>query len=161
VLAREHIDISYVATAESDARNENAHTYVLMLVLGLVVLGISIVGAVGLATALSASVIERTREFGIMRATGARSSQVVWIVLCEALFVGALSATVAIALSALLTLLIVQQMRSQTSLPLSLVFSSVAAVAWLVMSLVIAALASIYPAKRAVGLTVRRALSLT
>lgn len=161
VLGREHIDIGSVSTTESVARNEKAHTYVLMFVLGLVVLGVAVVGAVGLATALSAGVIERTREFGILRATGARTSQIVRIVVCEALFVGALSGAVAIALSAPLTLLIVKQLRSQTGLPLSLVFSSVAAISWLAMALLIAALAGIYPAKRAAGLTVRRALSFT
>jgi putative ABC transport system permease protein len=122
----------------------------------------AIVGGVGLAATLSASVVERTREFGVLRTIGGSPATVVRMVITEGLFVGAVSwfgALVgALPLSAAVgTHVGALAFRS----PLPLVLSPQAPFVWLAVVVGVSALASAIPAWRASRLTVREALAYT
>src|SRR5262249_27264780 len=56
-----------------------------LLSLGVVM---GLVGTLALASAVSLSVVERTREFGVMQTLGATPARVMWVVAAEALFIG-------------------------------------------------------------------------
>lgn len=119
------------------------------------------IGGLGLASMMTVNVLERTREIGIMKAIGASPAMVLWIVLGEAVTIAVLSWLVAIVVAAPLILAIGQLSAGMfgSALPFALPLPALAL--WLGIILVIAAVASIWPASRASRLVVREALAYT
>jgi putative ABC transport system permease protein len=140
-------------------RSQAAHVYILLALAAVIVLAMAAVGTLGLATALMGQVMERTREFGILRALGASTQHITRGILAEAALAGILSWVVALALSIPLTLLSVRALAATIQQPLGAQWSIAAPAAWLVLGVAFAAAASIYPARRAAALTVRQALA--
>jgi len=135
-----------------------------MLPLILIFLGLSIamgvVGFVGLASTMSTNVIERTREFAVMRAIGARAATVRRIVVAEGVFIALVSCAVAVIPAILLTAAIGAGFGRQFlngTLPFQV--SIAAVVIWIVAVILGAVLATLAPASRASRLTVREALT--
>ena len=135
-----------------------------MLPLIAIFLGLSIaigvVGCIGLASTMSTNVLERTREFGVMRAIGASAATVRRIVVAEGIFVAVASCVVA-ALPALLLTVVMSAGLGNLFLFGALPFrvSGLAIVIWVVVAVLGATLASLVPAYRASRrLTVREAL---
>jgi len=56
------------------------------------------VGAVGIANTMYTSVLERTREIGIMKAVGAQNSDIMWIFLIESGLLGLVGACIGVGL---------------------------------------------------------------
>lgn len=129
----------------------------LLLAMGVL---IASVGALGLAGTMSTNVLERTREIGVMRAIGASDGSVLKIVIIEGVIIGLISwgagALLAYPVGALLAQT-VGVVLFQSALPY--VFSSGGLVMWLVIVIVLAALASFLPAWKASRLTVREVLA--
>ena len=120
----------------------------------------AVVGTLGLASAMSSSVIERTREFGVMRAIGATSRVVLRNVVSEGVFTGLLSWLIAIPLSLPLSTQVGNLVGSLSfRMPLPLFLSPVALGIWLVVVLAGSAAASAFPAQRAARLTIRETLA--
>jgi len=118
------------------------------------------VGALTLASAMSLTVAERTREFGVMQALGATPDRVIWIVVAEGIFVGGSSWFAAVALALLMSSLVGELVGSAMFLgPLPLVVSPVAVVTWLAVALLGSAAAAAVPARAAAQLTIREALA--
>lgn len=135
--------------------------HVVVLVRSLIGLSIlmAIVGALALGATMSASVVERTREIGVLRALGARPGQLRWMILVEGWLVTAVSLPVALALAVPLSAGIGWWVgRLAFELPLPLDLSWTAAAGWSIGVAAIATLASLVPAIRAGRLTVREAL---
>lgn len=152
-----------VLSAASVGRLEAAgagHMLPLILIfLGLSV-GMGVVGFVGLASTMSTNVMERTREFGVMRAIGARGATVRNIVVGEGVFIALASCVVAAVPALVLTAAMGAGFGRQFlngTLPYQV--SVLAVVVWLVAAIVGAVLATLAPASRASRLTVREALS--
>jgi putative ABC transport system permease protein len=121
---------------------------------------LGLVGALTLASAMSLSVVERTREFGVMQTIGATPGRVIWVVVAEALFVGALSYVASVALALLLSWQIGARFGATLfGGPLPLVVSPVAMVASLAVALLGSAAASALPARSASRLTIRETLA--
>ena len=138
----------------------SGHVYI--LIVGLIVMSvlIAIVGALGLVSSMGTSVIERTREFGIMRSIGARSGAVLWNVISEGIFIGLMSWVIAVVLSLPLSLMIGRLIGILAfRFPLSLVLSPTAVFIWLGIIVVGSIAASAYPARQASQLTVRETLA--
>jgi putative ABC transport system permease protein len=159
-LAAEGIGVAGVVDA--DWRNTVLRAHMAIVQGALQALGVvlGVVGALALASAMSLSVVERTREFGVMQTLGATPARVIWVVVAEALFIGALSWLAAVALAVLLSSLIGAAVGSALfGAPLPLVVSPVAVLAWLAVALLGSAAASAYPASAASRLTIRETLA--
>jgi len=129
------------------------------LMLAMAVLA-AVVGSVGLMSTMSVNVVERSREIGVMRAIGASSAAVLGIFVVEGLMVGLMSWLIAVPLSypgALAFSKVVGDTLFQ--MPLDFDYSAQGVVAWLVIVLILSALASLWPALRATQVTVREALA--
>jgi putative ABC transport system permease protein len=137
-----------------------AHLAILIDALLFMALLMALVGALGLASAMGTSVVERTREFAIMRTLGGTPRTVLRNVLAEGVFIGALSFLLAVPASLPFSLLVgrvVGNLSFRTPLPF--VLSHGGTLAWLAIVLLGATLASLLPARRASQLTVQDALA--
>jgi putative ABC transport system permease protein len=135
------------------------HLYILIFVLIVMSLLMALVGILGLASAMTTGVLERTREFAVMRAVGASNTAILRTVIGEGVFVGTLSVAAATVLSAPLTMAVAQAVGTSSLGPALGVVSTAAMPLWLIMVLVGAAAASAYPAWTASKLTIREALA--
>ncbi len=160
-LEHEKIGVKSILTEKLFGAAQAGHIYLLVFALGFIATMMALVGTLGLASALSTSVIERTREFGVMRAIGARSVDVLKGVLGEGLFTGLLSWLVAVPLSIPISMGVGSVLASISNQPLSLALSPGAAGLWLGIVMLASAAASVYPASQAARLTVRQTLAFT
>jgi putative ABC transport system permease protein len=138
----------------------DGHLYALVTVFLAIATVMGVVGLIGLGSTMSANVLERTREFGVMHAIGAPASAVRRIVVAEGIFMALASCLVAIGLTAGLTEALdagTGNLMMSASLPYR--FSGVALVVWVTAIVLGAALATLAPAVRASRLTVREALA--
>ena len=150
---------STVPTTELRAAIDN-HVVVFIAVLIALAALMAIIGALGLASAMSMSVIERTREYGVMKVIGAAPSFLRRLVLSEAVMTGAIGFVIAAAASVPVSVLVGTALgRLAFDLPLPLVVSIPAIAAWAVIAVVGAALSSIAAASRSARLTVRESLA--
>lgn len=160
-LERERIGVRSVWTEKLLGAAQAGHIYILVFALGFIAVMMALVGTLGLASALSTSVIERTHELGVMRAIGARSGDVKKCLLNEGLFTGLMSWMIAVPLSSPISMGVGRVLASISNQPLSLTLSPGAAASWFVIVVLASAAASVYPATRASRLTVRQALAIT
>jgi putative ABC transport system permease protein len=156
---REHIGVKSVLTDKRFAAAQGGHVYVLVFALGFIAAMMAVVGMLGLASSLGISVIERTREFGVMRAIGARSGAIIRTVVGEGLLIGLLSWIVALALSLPLSAQVGGVLASISAQELSLELSVSGAGWWLAIVLFGSTAVSCYPARQASKLTVRKTLA--
>jgi putative ABC transport system permease protein len=151
-----------VAQATSQARVGQAlagHLFILIFVLIVMSMLMAVVGCLGLASAMATGVLERTREFAVMRAIGARSATILRIVIGEGVFAGTLSVAAAALLSVPLTVAVARVVGTGSLGPAPGVVSAGAIPLWLGIVLAGAAAASAYPAWKASKLTIREALA--
>jgi len=138
----------------------NGHVYILIYALMLMSLLMAVVGTLGLTSAMSTGVTERTREFGIMRTIGGRSGTVLRNVIFEGVFIGLMSWAIAVILALPLSKVVGALLGNLAfRTPLELVFSASAVLIWLLLIVVGAVLASAFPAQRASKLTIRETLA--
>lgn len=123
-----------------------------------VVLGV--VGGLGLMGTMSINVIERTREIGVLRAIGASNGAVLQIFIVEGILIGMISWALGTLLAIPLSRLICDALGNALfRAPLSYTFSIPGALGWLVVVILLAALASFLPAHGASRLSVREVLA--
>jgi putative ABC transport system permease protein len=139
--------------------SQSAFSVLIYLLLTMGVL-IALVGSIGLASAMSINVVERTREIGVMRAVGATARAVATVFVVEGVLIGCLSWLLAVPLSlpgayALGT--VVGQAIVQ--IPLDFAYSVGAVFLWLCIVTVLSILASLWPALRATRVSVRQSLA--
>jgi putative ABC transport system permease protein len=130
--------------------------YLLLSLAGLAAL----VGGIGLMGTMSINVIERRREIGVMRATGATSPTVATIFVIEGVLMGALSWLLAVPLSYPGARLLGNVLGdSLMHIPFEFVYSTSGMLLWLAIVIVLSALASLWPARQATRVSVREALA--
>ncbi|MFL5756188.1 MAG: ABC transporter permease, partial [Chloroflexota bacterium] len=133
---------------------------ILTLFLSTMAVLLGVVGALGLTGTMSINVVERAREIGVLRAVGASDGGVLRIFLIEGVIIGllswALGAIVAVPISKLLS---DAHGNVFARRPLAFAFSIEGVAAWLLIVLVLAAVASLLPAWRASRLAVREVLA--
>ncbi len=121
---------------------------------------LAFVGGLGLMGTMSINVLERTREIGVMRAIGASNGNVLQIILVEGVLIGMLSwlagAVIALPLGKVLADAIGVAI-FRTALTYN--FSTMGALLWLGIVVVLAMVASFLPAWNASRLTVREVLA--
>lgn len=119
-----------------------------------------VVGGLGLASTMSLSVLERTREIGVLRAIGARRGAILTIVQVEGLVVGIASWAVAIPLSVPMSVLLGQAFgRIMIPVPVTYAPEPAAVGQWFAVVLIVSVVACAWPALRAMRITTAAALS--
>jgi putative ABC transport system permease protein len=152
-----------VRSADSIARHEAAtggHLAPILVILLATALPMGLIGCIGLASTMSANVLERTREFGVMHAIGAHPKAVRRVVVAEGVLVAVVSCLVAtlpaLGLTAALGALLGDLFFNA---PLPFRVSILAVVIWTALVVLGAMLATEAAASRASRLTVREALA--
>jgi putative ABC transport system permease protein len=150
---------SAASVSRAEAISEGHLGPVILILLGIA-LPLGVVGVIGLASTMGANVLDRTREFGVMHAIGARPRAVRRIVTVEGVFLALASLLVA-ALPALgLTAVLGAGLGNLFfSAPLPFRVSVPAVGIWTALVVLGAVLATDAAATRAARLTVREALT--
>ncbi len=121
---------------------------------------LGVVGVIGLASTMSTNILDRTREFGVMHAIGARPKTVRRIVVAEGIFLALASCLVAAIPTLGLTAVLGAGLGNLFfSAPLPFRISTVAVVIWITVVILGSLLATEAAATRASRLTVREALA--
>lgn len=139
--------------------SDTSFSYVIIMLLVLAVI-VALVGGIGLMGSLWISVIERTKEIGIMRAIGATSSRILGMFILEGVIQGLLSWVFAVPVALLVTPLMANALgQTMFKSALDYQFNFAATLAWLGIILVISVLASAIPARNASQINVRQSLN--
>jgi len=136
------------------------HSGILVGVILLIASTIGFVGLIGLGATISTSVIERTREFGVMKAIGASGATIRRLVVFEGIFIAVVSCGVAAIPAMALTWAMgagLGNLFLNTSIPL--VVSAPGIAIWILVVVLGAVLATLAPALQASRLTVRDSLA--
>lgn len=144
-----------------DIKSQVTSLYHILVVFLLVMsLLTALVGGIGLMGMMSINVLERSKEIGVMRAIGAANGDIVKIFWGESMIVSLLSFGLAIILSVPLSRGVARAVGMafiQSPLDFAYAYNGIAY--WLVIVIVVGALASIAPALNAANLSVRQSLS--
>ena len=150
---------SAASVSKSDAGTA-AHLGPIILIVLAISIAMAVIGCIGLASTMSANVLERTREFGIMHAIGARPRAVRRIVVAEGVFLALASCLVAVIPTLGLTMAMSNGLGTLfLYAPLPFRISLLAAGIWIALVILGAILATEAAATRASRLTVREALA--
>lgn len=136
--------------------------HIVILIRSLIAMAavMAIVGALGLSATMGVSVLERTREFGIMKTLGATPRRIKNLVIAEAAFIGALSWVAALVLSLPLTAWLDSLIGNLGFVaPLPFIVAPMAILAWLVLVALVSLVATLVPSSRASRTSVIQALA--
>jgi putative ABC transport system permease protein len=150
---------SAASISRGDAASE-AHMGPLVTIILAIAIAMGVIGGIGLASTMSANILDRTREFGVMHAIGARPKTVRRIVVAEGVFLALTSCLVAILPTLGLTVVLGARLGNLfLYAPLPFRVSILAVGVWVALVILGAALATDAAATRASRITVREALA--
>ncbi|MCB9422962.1 MAG: ABC transporter permease [Ardenticatenaceae bacterium] len=145
--------------SEDRAYAVNQFSIVTNIMFGLALV-MGVVGGIGLMGSLSISVVERTREIGVLRSIGADNATIMWMFVMEGVLQGLLSWLMAVPLGFVVARPM-SRILGQTILQVDLdfAFNGTAVLIWLIAILSISVLASLVPAHNAARISVRESLA--
>ncbi len=150
---------SITRMAEERAENEAIFNIVINLLAVMAVL-LALVGGLGLMGMMSISVLERTREIGVMRAIGGSDGAVRRVFIVEGVIIGLISWLLGVVIALPLSQLLSRAVGlALLQTPLVYTFSLEGMLLWLALVVLLSALASFLPAWNASRLTVREVLA--
>ena len=159
-LDRSGIQVSSIRALDDVRQSFADHLVIIKSALIFAALLVVLVGGLGLTTTLTLNVLERTREIGILSAIGATPRTIARGVVIEGVVMAILSWCVAVILAIPITFAldaVTGQMFIRSALNF---FMSPAAVAgWLLLAVILAALSSFHPARRAARMAIKEALA--
>jgi putative ABC transport system permease protein len=148
------------AQVQTRAQFEQSQLSTINTVLGLVyaLLALAVlIALIGIVNTLMLSVLERTREIGLLRAVGMRRPQVRSMIRSESVILAVFGAVIGIVIGTLMGLALVSSLRqsglTETTVPVTRL------VLFLVLAAVLGLLAASWPARRAAKLDVLRAIA--
>lgn len=154
------IDINDTKTIYQNRNDIDTQLGMVIIMLAVLAVLMALVGGIGLMGALSISVVERTREIGVMRAVGGRTLTILGMFVMEGLLQGVFSWLAAVPLSLALSQPLAAGLGAVLfSATLDYQYNFGAVLVWLTTVLVIATLASIIPARNATLISVRESLA--
>ncbi len=154
------IEVGSAASVKRNQEASEAHMGPLVTIILAIAIAMGVIGGIGLASMMSANILDRIREFGIMHAVGARPSAVRRIVVAEGVFLAVASCLVAIIPTLALTKVLGARLGNLfLYAPLPYRISALAVGIWLALVILGAALATDTAATRASRITVREALT--
>ncbi len=160
LYSQRNMKVSEITTGPSErAQNDMQFGMIVYMLLSMAVLA-ALVGGIGQMGALSISVIERTKEIGILRAIGAGSGTIMRMFVMEGVLQGVLSWLFALPLSLLFAPVMATNLgRVMFGTNLVYRYDTQSAVVWLLIVVVIGTVASIGPARNATKISVRQSLA--
>ena len=108
-----------------------------------------VVGGIGIMNTMLMSVLERTREIGVMKAIGATNKRILSIFLAEAAFIGMIGGAVGILMGALVSYGVSHAVAVYTGFQMKTVLSPQLLVGALLFSMLVGVISGVYPAMRA------------
>ena len=151
-----YADVQVQTRAQFEQMQVSAVNQLLGLVYALLALAV-LIALIGIVNTLMLSVLERTREIGLLRAVGMRRSQVRAMIRSEAVILATFGAVIGIVIGTLMGLALVSSLRQQgiteTSVPW------VRLVEFLVLAALLGLVAASWPARRAARLDVLAAIA--
>jgi putative ABC transport system permease protein len=149
-------DVQVQSRAQFEQAQASSVNQLLGLVYALLALAV-LIALIGIVNTLMLSVLERTREIGLLRAVGMRRPQVRSMIRSEAVILATFGALIGIVIGTLMGLALVSSLRQQgiteTSVPW------VRLVEFLVLAAVLGLVAASWPARRAARLDVLAAIA--
>jgi putative ABC transport system permease protein len=143
--------------ARNSAVGEFSVSQMMLLLLAVLM---AVVGGIGLMGALSISVVERTKEIGVLRAIGARSRTILGMFVMEGTLQGLFSWALAVPLSSIISRPFADALgQAMLRTTLDFQYDYTAVIIWLVVISIISSLASILPAHSATQISVRASLA--
>ncbi|MDD3083706.1 MAG: ABC transporter permease [Candidatus ainarchaeum sp.] len=137
-----------VLTLEQTTEMVNEMLSLITLVLAGIA-GISlVVGGIGIMNAMITSVLERTKEIGLMKALGASNNKILTLFILESAFIGLIGGIIGIIIGFLLAILI-GIIGTEAGMPLKIQFDFGLFVGALAFSMIIGMLSGFYPALKA------------
>ena len=158
----ERAGLLVASTALTQANREVLEDHLLMVSGFLLIMSqlMLVVGGLGLASTMSLSVIERTREIGVLRAIGARHGAILTMVQVEGLVISLLGWLLAVPLSIPVGVLLGRAFgRIMFEVPVRLMPEALPVLAWLGVAVVVSIVACLWPALRAMRVTTAAALA--
>jgi putative ABC transport system permease protein len=116
-----------------------------------------IIAILGVVNTLSLSVIERTREVGLLRAVGVSRSQLRTMIRLEAIVVAVFGAVLGVVMGVAFGSAVVRALRDDGLTDLAIPWTAL--VVFVVGSALLGVLAAVFPARRAARLDVLRAIT--
>lgn len=154
------LQVSSMSTTDDDRSHSDFQVNILVVFLMIMAILLALVGGLGLMGTMSLNVVERTREIGVLRAIGASDGSVLFILIGEGVLAGVMSWLLGLLVSLPLSKVMSDSVGiAFVNNPLDYTFSISGAGLWLIVVIVLAALASFLPARRASRLTVREVLA--
>ncbi len=154
------INVSSTDTTQTRRGRVGTQFNILVVFLMIMALLIAVVGALGLTGTMTINVFERAREIGVMRAIGASDWAVLQIFMVEGILIGVVSwfagSILALPISKLLSDAVGMAFMQA---PLHYTFSLEGAAIWVVLVVILAAVATFWPAWSATRLSVRDVLA--
>jgi putative ABC transport system permease protein len=159
-LRRNGIGVIQMQSLADSRKALEDHLVIIKSALVLAAALVVLVGALGLTSTLTLNVVERTRELGILSAIGATPRIISCNVVFEGVFIGILSWGAAI-IGAVPATLFVGGVAGRMfhKAPLDFFMSPRAVFTWFGLVVILGSLSSFYPARRAIRLSVREALT--
>jgi putative ABC transport system permease protein len=116
------------------------------------------VGFFGITNTLTMNVLERTRELGMLRAVGMTRSQILKMILAEAVLIGLIGGIMGLILGIVLARIFMLAMTAMSGYRMAFVFPIEKALLALLIGLVTSQLAALFPALRAVRIRILDAI---
>jgi len=159
-LTAHRINADHVQSAVEERETERSMFQPMTYIMLAMAVMAAVVGSLGLASTMSINVVERAREIGVMRATGATSLAIAGIFVGEGVMVGVLSWVLAVPISYPGALFFSNAVGdSLIRIPLEFSYSTGGVFFWLLVVVLLSALASLWPALRATHVSVRESLA--
>src|SRR3954471_6321371 len=117
-----------------------------------------LIAILGIVNTLALSVIERTREIGLLRAIGVSRRQLRLMIRLESVVIAVLGAVLGVGLGIVFGVTLMYALRDQGLEVIDIPFGQL--VVFLVLSMLIGVLAAVFPARRAARLDVLRAIAV-
>jgi putative ABC transport system permease protein len=127
-----------------------------LLIFALLALAL-VIAVLGIVNTLALSVIERTREVGLLRAIGLSRRQLRWMITLESVVISVLGAVLGVLLGVFFGIVLMYAVRDEGLEVISVPIGQLAV--FLALSIAIGVLAAVLPARRAARLDVLRAIS--
>jgi putative ABC transport system permease protein len=152
--------VSMISTLPRERADAEAIFDAVVALLLVMAILLALVGGLGLMGTMSINVLERTREIGVLRAIGAPNRGVAQVFILEGITIGLLSWLMGSLLAIPVTQGLNAALGSATmGAPLTYSYSMPGLWLWLVVVLLLSAVASFIPARNASRLTVREVLA--